>query len=180
MLKFLSLQSLSIKFLIIFFCSGYLPSEWYVDTDKTCKEFFVIPSQGKVDVGKADLLNIFYIPRSKGTSNYFINLKIIGNQKVLTLKVHGCGLEPTLVIKESTLKFSPALPFSSGNQRLFTIQNVSPFPIQYCFPELDRFVFHLKLFKSNQNLKFFEKFNVYFCFVDGLFLFWIDRQALLE
>lgn len=124
------------------FSSGHLLSEWYIDTDMTSNEFFIIPNHGKVDTGKSGLLNVFYIPRSKGEHNLTVILRVVGNQTKFTLRMFGCGLEPSLSIKDTVLTFKPALPFSTANTMFFNIQNVSNFPIQYCFPDFDKSVYY--------------------------------------
>lgn len=120
-----------------FIYSGYILSKWSIDMEKGSKDFFALPSEGEVEVGKSSLLNLFYIPRTKGYSTATIAIRVAGNLKAYNLKLHGTGSEPNLLINDSILKFKCTLPHSNESE-IFTIQNVSNFPVEFCFSELNR------------------------------------------
>ncbi|XP_074027129.1 hydrocephalus-inducing protein homolog isoform X2 [Leptinotarsa decemlineata] len=139
---------------------GYLLSTWNVDVQPLNtmmkNAYWVLPKNGELKPGKKDLLNIYFTPTKKGFYNSQIVIVVEGNCVPTKLDLCGHGTEPTLVFSEKELHFKNSLPYSQ-NDCSFLVQNVSTFPIEYCFPDLDPDYdyekYFAELFLDTHNLK---------------------------
>ncbi|KAG5865676.1 hypothetical protein JTB14_020627 [Gonioctena quinquepunctata] len=120
---------------------GYLLSKWSAEVEspnsKIPKAYWITHKNGELQPGRKDLLHIYFRPTKARFYNSLITLRVEGNEIITELELCGHGVEATLVFSEKDLNFKNTLPYTQDNIKQFLVQNVSTFPIEFCFPDLD-------------------------------------------
>ncbi|CAH1188542.1 unnamed protein product [Phyllotreta striolata] len=118
--------------------------------------YYTIPNKGELPAFQQGVMNIYFMPEKRGfyVAEVIVNLQ--GSSKQVKMKLCGDGVQPTLVFKDSNVKFDPCTPYASDTIPLY-IQNVSTFPIEFCFSDFEHSYSEEKLliglFLNYYNLK---------------------------
>lgn len=67
-----------------------------------------------------------------------LQLKMMHNPEILTIRLQGQGIEPKLSISEEYINFGALLPHTESAFKRFTISNPCDFPIEFYFTEYDK------------------------------------------
>lgn len=69
-----------------------------------------------------------------------LQVKMMHNPEILTLRLQGYGVEPKLIISEDYINFGALLPHAESVFREITISNPCQFPVEFYFTEYDKYV----------------------------------------
>nr|CAH7720449.1 unnamed protein product [Callosobruchus chinensis] len=123
------------------FRNGYLDVNWSISltssSTTSSNPYSISPTEGYILPGKKQILTIIFMPKTKGVMKATVVVDIEGNRDAVRLKLVGEGVMPNLCISTTKLQFPPVLPFCSGSADMFTVKNMSEFPVEYCFPNYD-------------------------------------------
>lgn len=97
----------------------------------------MISKQGTLEVGEQRGIDIFFEPLCGGyvTRDLIFTLSLNPNKYVVSL--HGTGVVPQLIIKESDVIFEPTLPYTNNYTKSLKIENASTFPLEFFFSDFD-------------------------------------------
>lgn len=94
-------------------------------------------SKDWIQKDKQYLLDIFFQPNVDGSAEAKLILEVEQNPNPLIIILKGFGVCPSLFIHENPVDFGAILPYEIDCERVFTIENTSPFPIELYFPDFD-------------------------------------------
>lgn len=104
----------------------------------SCKPAFYCKStSGTLDVGEKVLLELNFEPTRGGKFKGYLIITIEQNPNKSQLKLKGVGMKPTLKITESRLDFPSTLPYTENVEITFSVENVSPFPVEFFFSDFE-------------------------------------------
>ncbi|XP_017769815.1 PREDICTED: hydrocephalus-inducing protein-like [Nicrophorus vespilloides] len=124
--------------------SGNVSCKWTVSIfcpqKKDMRLFFTYNTEGNLEVGKSQLLELYFQPKFHGKVEWKLVINIEENPDVVTIPLKGYGLQTELVIIEDHLVYEPSLPYCPDNIKSFTITNNSAFPVEFFFSDFDDLV----------------------------------------
>lgn len=101
--------------------------------------FYLKNAEGLLQPDQSCLLDVYFEPKIEGKCDMWkVILSSEQNNKTTKFRLEGYGLEPMLKIVEEDIKFEPTVPYIE-NYQFFTIENLSPFPIEVFFSDFDRY-----------------------------------------
>lgn len=99
--------------------------------------FFIKQNEGVIQAGSSILFNVYFEPHYHGNVRWDLKISIENNTDDLVIQLKGCGLQPELKITENIVVFEPTLPYTPNYEKVFTIENVTSFPIEIYFTDFD-------------------------------------------
>lgn len=127
------------------FFSGFVSCKWSAHLEKNKKNkpenrpsFVLCQTSGVLQIGEINLIEVIFEPQHSGVVMWSLVFTIEYGEDDTVVKLKGIGLVPTLKIEEENIDFDSTLPYVSGYYKTFTIENISPFPIEYFFGGYDK------------------------------------------
>lgn len=121
--------------------TSYFTSVIEADEKKTNKSkrrvFFIKQYEGVIQARRSILFNVYFEPNYHGNVRWDLRISIENNAGDLVIQLKGCGLQPELKITENSVVFEPTLPYTPNYEKIFTIENVTNFPIEIYFADFD-------------------------------------------
>lgn len=104
--------------------------------------FYLRTNAGLLQPNEEILFDIFLEPQRSLAINWNLIITVEHNTiETFVVNLRGAGVTPELKIENPYLEFNPALPFSNNSTKIFKIQNLCPFPIEFLFSDLDEQIF---------------------------------------
>lgn len=99
---------------------------------------FLLKSTGDfVEKGKQYLLDVLFQPTTEGNAEAQLILEVEQNPYQLVVYLKGYGQYPSLQIHDTRIDFGAILPYDIECERQLFIKNISPFPVEFYFPDFD-------------------------------------------
>ncbi|XP_041265558.1 hydrocephalus-inducing protein homolog, partial [Onychostruthus taczanowskii] len=105
--------------------------------DEPCP-FEVTPSQGTLDPGRWQNLQIQFTPKEERPYKNELKLNVCGSSNHLKLHLTGQGLEPRLEFSPPALKMGRVLVDSNGMEATVVVKNPCDFPIEFYSLDFDQ------------------------------------------